>query len=55
MPKAMESLWEQLGAPAELGPLVEQRIADVARWGQLLPGTRVTKGESLFPRIDEPA
>ena len=31
----------------------EQRIADVARWGQLPPGTRVTKGDALFPRIDE--
>ncbi len=53
MPKAMSSLWEQLGAQAELGPLAEQRIADVASWGQLPAGTRVTKGESLFPRIEE--
>jgi methionyl-tRNA synthetase len=53
MPKAMASLWQQLGAQATLGPIAEQRIADVARWGQLLPGTAVTKGESLFPRIEE--
>ena len=53
MPKAMSSLWEQLGAQAQLGPLAEQRIADVASWGQLPAGTRVTKGESLFPRIEE--
>jgi methionyl-tRNA synthetase len=49
----MSSLWQQLGAEAQLGPIVEQRIADVARWSQLPPGTAVTKGESLFPRIDE--
>jgi methionyl-tRNA synthetase len=49
----MTSLWQQLGADGVLGALGEQRIGDVARWGQLAPGTRVTKGESLFPRIDE--
>ena len=53
MPKAMTSLWEQLGAAAMLGPLAEQRVADVARWGQLPAGTRVTKGAALFPRIEE--
>ncbi|MBI1350044.1 MAG: methionine--tRNA ligase [Actinomycetales bacterium] len=53
MPKAMSSLWEQTGGQAVLGPLMEQRVADVARWGQLAPGTRVTKGDALFPRIDE--
>jgi len=54
MPKAMASLWEQLGAAAQLGPLAEQRISDVARWGQLPAGTRITKGEGLFPRLEEP-
>ena len=53
MPKAMTSLWEQIGALGVLGPLGAQRISDVSRWGQLAPGTRVTKGEALFPRIDE--
>ncbi|HAN72478.1 MAG TPA: methionine--tRNA ligase, partial [Actinobacteria bacterium] len=53
MPKAMSSLWEQLGAQGQLGPLAEQRIASVAQWAQLPPGTRVTKGEALFPRIEE--
>jgi methionyl-tRNA synthetase len=55
MPKAMSALWEQLGAEAQLGPIAEQRIADVARWSQLPPGARVTKGAALFPRIDESA
>jgi methionyl-tRNA synthetase len=53
MPKAMASLWEQLGAQAVLGPLAEQRVSDVAGWGQLPPGTRVVKGQSLFPRLEE--
>ena len=53
MPKAMASLWQQLGADAVLGPIAEQRIADVARWGQLPPGAVVTKGASLFPRLDD--
>ena len=53
MPKAMRSLWQQLGADVALGPIDDQRIADVARWGQLPPGTTVTKGESLFPRLEE--
>jgi methionyl-tRNA synthetase len=53
MPKAMTSLWQQIGGFGVLGPLGEQRIADVARWGQLPPGTQVTKGDALFPRIEE--
>jgi methionyl-tRNA synthetase len=53
MPKAMSSLWEQLGAEAVLGPIADQRVSDVGRWGQLPPGTRVVKGQSLFPRLEE--
>jgi methionyl-tRNA synthetase len=55
MPKATTSLWEQLGADLALGRLVEQRVTDVARWGQLPAGARVTKGANLFPRLEEPA
>jgi methionyl-tRNA synthetase len=53
MPKTMSSLWHQIGGQATLGPLVDQRIGDVARWAQLPPGTSVTKGDALFPRIEE--
>lgn len=53
MPKAMASLWEQLGAAATLGPLAEQRIVTVGEWAQLPPGTQITKGEGLFPRLDD--
>jgi methionyl-tRNA synthetase len=54
IPKAMQSLWQQLGAGAALGPIADQRIGDVARWGQLPAGAVVAKGEGLFPRLEEP-
>jgi methionyl-tRNA synthetase len=52
MPKASASLWSSLGAEPTLGPLAEQRIADVAAWGALAPGSTITKVPSLFPRIE---
>ena len=55
MPKATTSLWQQLGADAVLGPIAEQNVVDVARWGQLPPGTPITKGAILFPRLEESA
>jgi len=55
MPKAMSSLWDQLGAGRSIGPLGEQRIDAVARWGQLPAGTAVSKGAILFPRLEESA
>jgi methionyl-tRNA synthetase len=48
-PGASERLWSALGVPEALSA---QRLPVAARWGGLAPGTRVTKGESLFPRID---
>ena len=55
MPKAMADLWSQLGAEAVLGPIAQQRIGEVARWGQLPQGTVITKGNGLFPRLEEAA
>ncbi len=55
MPKAMESLWSQLGADAAIGAIVDQRIDSVGTWAQLPAGSVVTKGESLFPRLDDVA
>jgi methionyl-tRNA synthetase len=48
-PRAAASLWSQLGIPE---PLADQRLPGALRWGGLAPGTRVSKGGSLFPRID---
>ncbi|MEW6059875.1 MAG: methionine--tRNA ligase [Actinomycetota bacterium] len=49
MPGAAERLWEQLGIPEPLGSV---HLPEAAGWGRLAPGTRATKGESLFPRLD---
>jgi methionyl-tRNA synthetase len=53
MPKAAARLWESLGAAAALGSLPDQPISTVADWGQLRPGSTVTKGEPLFPRLED--
>jgi methionyl-tRNA synthetase len=52
MPKACARLWESLGSPG--GPLSEQRVQEVAV-AAIPAGTRVRKGDPLFPRIEEPA
>jgi methionyl-tRNA synthetase len=49
MPSAAERLWTQLGIEASLG---DQRLPDALAWGGLRPGTRTTKGDALFPRLD---
>jgi methionyl-tRNA synthetase len=49
MPGAADRLWRQLGIPEDLA---DQRLPEAARWGGLAPGTRVTKGEALFPRLE---
>ncbi len=45
MPEASRRGLAQLGLRGVATPLMEK-----ARWGQLLPGTRVKKGDPLFPR-----
>jgi methionyl-tRNA synthetase len=49
MPGAAQRLWEQLGIGA---PLAGQWLPDAARWGGLEPGTKTSKGEALFPRLE---
>jgi methionyl-tRNA synthetase len=49
MPSAAARLWLQLGID---GTLESQRLADAGAWGRLAPGTKTTKGEGLFPRVD---
>ena len=51
MPKSMAALWSDIGAD-ESG--LGKNFADLATWGQLNPGVKITKSESLFPRIEEP-
>ncbi len=51
MPRATELMWESLGAADDLS---QQSVLEVGRWGQLAPGSVVTKGEALFPRLEQP-
>ncbi len=53
MPATACAMWHTLGAEASLGALRDQPLRDAGRWGQLPAGATVTKGESLFPRLDE--
>jgi len=50
MPATTETLWASLGAS---GDIAAQKISDVATWGQLKPGSLVTKSAVLFPRLEE--
>jgi methionyl-tRNA synthetase len=49
MPSASARLWEQLGLDRALA---ECRLPADGVWGGLPVGTRTTKGESLFPRLE---
>jgi methionyl-tRNA synthetase len=50
MPGAAGRLWGQLGIE---DPLQEQHLPAAAEWGRLDPGTKTSRGPSLFPRLDE--
>jgi methionyl-tRNA synthetase len=52
MPATCQTLWTSLGMN---GDIAGEKISDVATWGQIKPGTKVTKGAVLFPRLEEPA
>lgn len=52
MPISTRKLWGYLGAEDSLGSLDKQLISKVSDWGQLAPGSKVSKGEILFPRLD---
>ena len=51
MPATCETLWAALGMQSSIA---EQKISDVATWAQIPTGSRVTKGEVLFPRLEDP-
>ena len=55
MPGTTQILWRSLGADVTLGPIEQQTIGNVGQWGQLPPGSQVTKGAVLFPRLEEKA
>jgi len=51
IPESAERLWRQLGQKAKLE---DQRLDDL-RWGGLKTGTRVSKPEIIFPRLEKEA
>jgi methionyl-tRNA synthetase len=53
MPRVTALMWEQIGAVV-LGDIADQRVQHAASWGLLPVGARVTKGEILFPRLEDP-
>ncbi len=55
MPTTCEILWQSLGARESLGEIGAQKISNVAQWGQLPQGARVTKTPALFPRLETSA
>ena len=52
MPATCEILWQSLGAQDVLGDLNSQKIGNVATWGQLPVGAKITKTAVLFPRLE---
>ncbi len=53
LPRTMDALWHQLGAHHTVGPIAEATVASCATWGVLPAGSKVVKGDALFPRIKE--
>jgi methionyl-tRNA synthetase len=49
MPAAAGRLWDQLGIG---GDVADRRLPADATWGGFVPGTKTTKGEALFPRLE---
>ncbi|GBE03143.1 methionine--tRNA ligase [bacterium BMS3Abin09] len=49
MPDTAGNIWKQLGLDTDINSI---KIDETSNWGGLKPGTRVQKGEALFPRID---
>jgi len=53
MPGSMQTLWERLGQAEKAGNISAMKNFDEeVKWGRLAPGTKVFKGDALFPRID---
>ena len=49
MPDTANNIWKQLGLDMDIARI---NFTDAGEWGGMKPGTKVQKGESLFPRID---
>ena len=49
MPDTANKIWKQLGIDADISNVI---FDEAMEWGGIKPGTKVQKGEALFPRID---
>ncbi len=49
MPDATANMWKQLG---QTGDISKVKYDDLKKWGVITPGTKINKGNPLFPRID---
>jgi methionyl-tRNA synthetase len=49
MPDTANKVWQHLGLNEDIGSCT---LNNIGSWGGLKPGTKVQKGEALFPRID---
>ncbi|NIA18455.1 MAG: class I tRNA ligase family protein [Actinobacteria bacterium] len=49
MPETAEKIYESLG----LGLIENVKFEEAIKWGGLKPGTKVKKGDSLFPRLEK--
>ena len=51
MPDKISEMWSRMGVRLAPG----DRYDSLAQWGSLKPGTRIVKGDALFPRADAAA
>ena len=49
MPGTANKIWRQLGLDMDIS---KQALSETGKWGCLKPGTKIQKGDPLFPRID---
>lgn len=49
MPESANKTWQQLGLQEDIANV---DIQEAGKWGGLKPGTKVQKGDPLFPRLD---
>jgi methionyl-tRNA synthetase len=51
MPNTSAEVWDRLGVGKDIRAVTS--ISEEATWGGLAPGSAVSKGDALFPRIVE--
>jgi methionyl-tRNA synthetase len=53
MPESTTKIWNILGANESIGDISKQLISNAGTWGILPAGSKVNKGEAVFPRLAE--